>query len=120
MTRIDAGRQGRQPSASCRSVDNGPLPLVAKSSRENTIPTVSNAERVLNRPDVVALFERRIAERLADLSRYEQVRRFALLPRPFAMERDELTPKQSLRRRVIEANYRELIEGMYRRLDGAE
>ena len=55
-----------------------------------------------------------VDRQLASLSKYEQVRRFALLPRPFSIEKGEMTPKLSLRRSVIEEHFRDEIESLYR------
>lgn len=49
-----------------------------------------------------------------DLAKYERVRKFSLLPKPFSMETGELTPKLSVRRHVVERNYSSLIEEMYK------
>jgi long-subunit acyl-CoA synthetase (AMP-forming) len=49
------------------------------------------------------------------LAPYERVVRFAVLDRDFDRERDELTPKGSLRRKVIVEHFAELIENLYRR-----
>ena len=42
----------------------------------------------------------------ADRSRYEQIKRFAILPRDFTMDDDELTPTLKLKRRVVAAALR--------------
>jgi long-chain acyl-CoA synthetase len=42
---------------------------------------------------------------LASAAHEEQVRRFAILDRPFSIERGELTPKMSLCRSVIARNF---------------
>jgi long-chain acyl-CoA synthetase len=55
----------------------------------------------------------RINRRLAGLSHHEQIRRMTLLSRPFSIERGELTPKRSLCRQVIQANFAAEIEAMY-------
>ena len=55
-----------------------------------------------------------VADSLSDLGRHEQVRRNFLLPRPFSMETGELTPKLSLKREAIEANWSEAIESLYK------
>ena len=34
-------------------------------------------------------------------SRFEQIKRFAILPRDFTIERDEVTPTLKLKRRVV-------------------
>jgi long-subunit acyl-CoA synthetase (AMP-forming) len=51
--------------------------------------------------DIVAELERC----LKCASKEEQIRKFALLDRPFSIERGELTPKQSLCRPAIERNF---------------
>jgi len=75
----------------------------------------SSREERLTHPQVRALFERRIAERLKDVAPYEQVRAFALLPRPFTIEAGEMTAKLTLRRKVIEQHFAAEIETLYRR-----
>jgi long-chain acyl-CoA synthetase len=67
----------------------------------------------LEHPKVLELFRARIGQRLACVSHYEQIGKFTLLDRPFTIEQGELTPKLSLRRQVIEANFRAQIEQMY-------
>ena len=43
---------------------------------------------------------------LLDVSYHEQVRRFALLERPFSIEQGEMTPKLSLRREIVQQHFR--------------
>ena len=73
--------------------------------------------QVLRHPRVLALYEERIRERLKSVSPFEQVRKFTLLDRGFTIESGELTPKLTLRRKVIEANFAAKIEAMYRTSD---
>ncbi len=47
------------------------------------------------------------------LPSFEKVRKFALLDKPFSIENGELTPKLSLKRKVIEERYGNLINDMY-------
>nr|MBA3244987.1 AMP-binding protein [Actinomycetota bacterium] len=49
----------------------------------------------------------------ADRSRYEQVRRFSILPRDFTMEDDELTPTLKLKRRVCKEHFARELEELY-------
>ena len=49
------------------------------------------------------------------LAPYERVVRFAVLDRDFDLDRDELTEKGSLRRKVITEHFADLIETLYRR-----
>lgn len=67
----------------------------------------------LSDPRVHALIKERIHDRLVELSHYEQIGQFTLIDRPFSLERNEMTPKLSLRRAIIEANFSDQIESMY-------
>ena len=49
----------------------------------------------------------------ADHSRYEQVKRFSILPRDFTMADDELTPTLKLKRRVCEEHFAREIDSLY-------
>jgi long-chain acyl-CoA synthetase len=46
-------------------------------------------------------------------SRYEQIKRFRVLPRDFSLEEDELTPTLKLRRKVILEHFAEDVEALY-------
>jgi long-chain acyl-CoA synthetase len=48
-----------------------------------------------------------------DLSRYEQIKRFAVLPRDFAIEEGELTPTLKLKRRTCEQHFAAEIDALY-------
>src|SRR3954451_15015519 len=51
----------------------------------------------------------------SDLSRFEQIKRFAIVPREFSAEEGEVTPTLKLKRRVIEERYADEIEKLYAR-----
>ncbi len=46
-------------------------------------------------------------------SRYEQIKRFRILPRDFSLEHDELTPTLKIRRKVILEHFAEDVEALY-------
>jgi long-chain acyl-CoA synthetase len=48
-----------------------------------------------------------------DLSRYEQIKRYALLPRDFSADEDEVTPTLKLKRRVCQEHFAAEIEALY-------
>jgi long-chain acyl-CoA synthetase len=48
-----------------------------------------------------------------ELSRYEQIRRFVVLPRDFTAEEDEVTPTLKLKRRVCQEHFATEIESLY-------
>ncbi len=49
----------------------------------------------------------------ADRSRYEQIKRFTILPRDFTMDDDELTPTLKLKRRVVAKHFAAELEELY-------
>jgi long-chain acyl-CoA synthetase len=46
-------------------------------------------------------------------SRYEQIKRFRILPRDFSLEHDELTPTLKIRRKVILEHFADDVEALY-------
>jgi long-subunit acyl-CoA synthetase (AMP-forming) len=60
-----------------------------------------------------ALIASEITRCLQHAAHEEQVRQFAILDRPFSHDRGELTPKLSLCRTVIAANFSQQIADLY-------
>ncbi len=46
-------------------------------------------------------------------SRFEQIKRFRILPRDFTIENDELTPTLKIRRKVILEHFAEDVDALY-------
>jgi long-chain acyl-CoA synthetase len=65
-------------------------------------------------PAVQAFLDRRVQGALADVSPWEQVRKLAVLPRPFSIADGEVTVSLKLRRGVIAERHKDEIEAMYR------
>lgn len=72
-------------------------------------------KELLKHSDVVALFEKRLQSLQHELAKFEQVKRFTLLPQGFCMHSGELTPTMKLRRKVILSRYQHHIDAMYQR-----
>ena len=64
-------------------------------------------------PRVVELMSSVVEDVNRDRSRYEQLKRFAILERDFEMERGEVTPTLKLRRGVVLDHFAEAVEGLY-------
>lgn len=73
-----------------------------------------NLVGLLCNKQIISLFEQRLKEMQKGLARFEQVKKFTLLPSPFSMESGELTPTLKLRRTVIQQRYQHEINLMYR------
>jgi long-chain acyl-CoA synthetase len=64
-------------------------------------------------PEVQDKMERETLGQLSDLARFETPKRIVVLPEEFSAERGELTPKLSVKRRVVDRNYKALIDDVY-------
>jgi long-chain acyl-CoA synthetase len=64
-------------------------------------------------PRVVELVSSVVEDVNRDRSRYEQLKRFAILERDFEMERGEVTPTLKLRRGVVLDHFSNEVEGLY-------
>jgi long-chain acyl-CoA synthetase len=57
--------------------------------------------------------ERAVEALNSELSRYEQIKRYAILPRDFTPEEGEVTPTLKLRRRICQEHFAAEIEALY-------
>ncbi|MDG4950179.1 long-chain fatty acid--CoA ligase [Weeksellaceae bacterium KMM 9724] len=73
-----------------------------------------NFEGLAQNQDLLKAINTSINEEQKDLSNYEKVKRFRVLAHEFSMEKDELTPTLKLKRKVIEKNYADLINTLYK------
>jgi long-chain acyl-CoA synthetase len=79
---------------------------------EEGITYTTNAEAVAH-PKVIELFTGIIAEYNTFFNHVEQVKKFALLDKEWTVESGEMTPKLSLKRKVVLENYKAAIESIY-------
>jgi long-chain acyl-CoA synthetase len=85
--------------------------LVAAAAK--LYPGVTDLTQLIHLPAVATLFQEAIASVNDDLASFERIKRFALLAEPFSQERGEQTPTLKIKRRVVEANHKAVIERMY-------
>jgi long-chain acyl-CoA synthetase len=64
-------------------------------------------------PEVAKLMEERVAAVNQQFARYEQIKRIAVMDHEFTEETGELTPTQKVKRRVVDAMYKDVIDRMY-------
>ena len=70
-------------------------------------------EHLVNHPEVQRLYQEVLDNLNGTLAQFERVKRFAVLPKEFTMERGELTPTMKVRRQVVEERWRSVIEKLY-------
>jgi len=71
-------------------------------------------------PEMRALVQEAVDHVNADLSRPEQIKRFAILERDFSAEEGEVTPTLKLKRRVCVEHFAREVDGLYATEDGAD
>ena len=73
----------------------------------------SSREELAGRPEVEVHLAGEARKTLRDLAQYEVPKRFLVLEEDFSIERGELTPKLSVRRKIVEQHYADRIEAAY-------
>jgi long-chain acyl-CoA synthetase len=85
---------------------------VSAKAATQGIKFASSAEMVAH-PWVRSLIDSEVKRLTANLAQYETIKRFALLPGDFTFDNGALTYTLKLKRRVVEQQYREVIEQLY-------
>ena len=86
--------------------------LVVGDRRPYVTALITLAEDVPH-DDAEAQVEQAVEDVNRELSRYEQIKRYAILPRDFSADADEVTPTLKLKRRVCMEHFAAEIEGLY-------
>ena len=88
------------------------FPTLREWMRNNNIEFVSNEQAIENK-QVVALFRELVESFNKFFNHVEQIKKFELLPREWSIETGEMTPKMSLKRKVIMEKFKNSIERIY-------
>jgi len=86
--------------------------VLDQHARANGIEAASQ-EELLAHPGVRAAYQRVVDDVNANLPRFEQIKKFALLDSEFSIESGELTPTLKVKRRVVQKKFAALIDEMY-------
>ncbi len=87
--------------------------FAALAAHTGTGPAGASREEIVERPDVVALFDEVVGRVNTGLARHEQIKRSALLPAEFGIATGELTPTLKVKRRVVAQRWSDVIERLY-------
>ena len=88
------------------------FPYLRDWCRQNNIPAGTNEELILH-PKITALYQEVVDSYNQHFSHVEKIKKFQLLPAEWSIETGEMTPKLSLKRKVITEKYRTAIEKIY-------
>ncbi len=70
-------------------------------------------EEIINTPEVKARIMKEVEKMNSGLASYESIKKIELLPREFSIEMGEMTPKLSLKRKIIIETYKNLVNMIY-------
>jgi long-chain acyl-CoA synthetase len=69
--------------------------------------------QLISMPAVQAKMDKEVMSELDGLAHFEMPKKIALLEHDFSIERGELTPTQKVKRKVVDRNYKDLIDSLY-------
>lgn len=89
------------------------FPLLEDWARANGVSFKSH-EELVNAPKVRELYQGIIEDLNKKLAHFETIKKILLVPDEWSMASGEITPTLKLKRRVIEAKYKDRIDALYR------
>lgn len=87
------------------------FPNLLDWARKNNI--AGSKEELLRNPNVIEFFKELVESFNKFFNPVEQVKKFELLPNEWSVDTGEMTPKLSLKRKVVMEKYRDAIEKIY-------
>jgi long-chain acyl-CoA synthetase len=81
-------------------------------AKQNGIEYTNN-EAIIKNTLVVNMIADIVEQYNSLFNQVEQVKKFTLLPREFTIDKGEMTPKLSVKRKVVLANFEAEVEAMY-------
>jgi long-chain acyl-CoA synthetase len=101
--------EGRNYLVALLPIDPDKIPALAKERGFVTDP-----EQLAKDPRFLSYLHDQIESNVnPKLSRFETVKKFAVLPKDFTVSSGELTPTMKMKRSVVEKKYASVIEGLY-------
>jgi len=88
------------------------FPALEKFANENGI-SYSDVKELLTNEKVYAAVDADVQNLTKDLARFEQIKKFTLMPKEFTIEDGELTPTLKVKRKVVSKKYADIIDKMY-------
>jgi long-chain acyl-CoA synthetase len=91
------------------------VPNFEKLERDAAAMGVDTGSRdaLIANDKIRSLYQGEIDRFNQNLDRQEKIRRFALLPRDFTIDADEITPSLKVKRKMIDKNYKDIIDQLY-------
>jgi len=88
------------------------FPVLLEWMREKGIPYTTH-EDIIHNPRVLELYRELVESFNTFFNHVEQIKKFELLPREWTVETGEMTPKLSLKRKVVMEKFKDIIDRIY-------
>lgn len=88
------------------------FPALRDWAKKNNIPATTN-EGLIRESRVIELYKEIVENFNTNFNHVEQVKKFELLPNEWSVDTGEMTPKLSMKRKVIMEKYKDAIERIY-------
>jgi long-chain acyl-CoA synthetase len=88
------------------------IPTLKEWMREKNIP-YTTTEDALHHPRVLELYRELVESFNTFFNHVEQIKKFELIPREWSIETGEMTPKLSLKRKVVMEKFKDAVERIY-------
>ncbi|MOA33353.1 Long-chain-fatty-acid--CoA ligase FadD15 [compost metagenome] len=72
-------------------------------------------EEMVNHPEIITRYQQEVDKYNEDFSKWEKIKKFVVLPKEWSIDGGEMTPKLSLKRKVILEKNRALVDKIYSR-----
>ena len=89
------------------------VPDFTRIRRVKKMPSHFTDVDIARHPKILGMVQKIVEKKMRGLASFEQIKKFELLTHEFTIESGELTPSLKPRRKVINANYSELINQLY-------
>jgi long-chain acyl-CoA synthetase len=89
------------------------FPNLRTWARQNGVAMDGSNEELIRNPKVIELYKDLVESFNKYFNHVEQIKRFELLPNEWSIDTGEMTPKLSMKRKVITEKYRDAIERIY-------
>jgi long-chain acyl-CoA synthetase len=88
------------------------FPMLEDWAQVNQVP-FNSRQQLIHHPKVRALYEGMVNEVNKELAQFERLKKLLIVPDEFSIATGEITPTLKLKRRVVEAKYKEQIDALY-------
>lgn len=88
-------------------------------SDHNGIPFYTH-EDIIHNQKVIDRIWQEVEKTNASLAQYEKIKKIEILPREWTIEEGELTPKLSLKRKIIRTNFKDAFDRIYAHTDSSD